>query len=307
MNPRICDDDVALFRVLADFRLLTTKQVAYVLRRNLRAQQRRLDVLLHAGYVESYNMTGVQRGRGRPERYFGVSKAGVEVLVRAKFLDGRLDPRLATAESVLNQSAHQHSVNTFRISLHEFTHRPSEFTIRGISSNSPFAMDPATGHPITLAPASRTSSDAQEPGWFIPDYVFHIHHELTGKSLLFFLESDTGSEPLSSSDPRKPNVSQKINQYQEYFRTNGYKSHELLWGRTFNGFRLLLLCSSPARAGAVAKAVRCHHPSEFVWVSSLDQLASTGISGHIWHRGGKADGPRHSILGSLASGLGLPS
>lgn len=300
MPLRLADGDITLFKTIAEYRLLSAREAAYLLARNVPALQRRLNALLEAGFVERLVATGTRGGRGRPELVYGISKAGVDVLVTQNVLDCRVDAHHATAEAVLIQTGHQHLVNAFRFSLLELERQSPEFSIRSVSSNSPFAMDSTDGYPMTQATVQLTTSEGLEPSRFVPDCVFHICHRENAKSLLFFLEADTGSEPLASSTPRKPSVARKICCYQEYFRGGGYKTYESRWIRTFSGFRLLFLCSDAARAGAAAKTVRSSHPSDFVWVTSLGELAAAGVSGSIWRRGGNEEKPRQSILGTFA-------
>jgi len=237
---------------------------------------------------------------------YGIGKKGLELLVQRGILNTNLKPRHGTAESVGGQSFHQHLVNIFRLSLVELQRQTPEFAVQGISSNSPFAMDSESGRPSTRASVSSNVEGEFERAQFVPDFVFNIFHEEKSKALLFFLEADTGSEPLSSSDPRKPSVKQKIRNYQAYFHSKGYRLHESRWDRSFNGFRLLFLCSDMARAKAVARTVRAASPSDFIWVTCLDELMSDGVSAAVWRRGGKEGDARQSILGSLARNESLP-
>lgn len=302
MTLRIMDTDMLLLKVLADYRLLTAKQAGYILERNLRALQRRLDALVGTGLVEHVdNMTlrSASSTSGHPGFLFGLAEAGARLLVERDVLSQHIAPKLVNGESLIHQFDHQRLINMFRLSLVEMSRNKPEFKIRGISSNSPFVVDPDSGHPSTRASVQLGTGTEARHLFFIPDYVFQVQHEARKESLLFFLEADTGSEPHSSTLPEKPSITKKILFYQVYFQSKIYKSYESRWKQTYRGFRLLFLCADAKRARAVAKTVRANLPSDFVWVTDLERLASEGISGQIWLRGGKYEASRSSMLGSL--------
>ena len=300
MAIKISDSDIQLLKILADFRLLTARQAAYILNRNGKAMRRRMKDLQQIGMMRSHGTCMPQFGSGRPGDVYGLAEAGVRCLVEHGKLDGALNTNLVTGEAVSNQIAHQYLINTFRIGLSALRRQAPEFALRGISSNSPFALNTGSGQPLTAATVPDACEPDAKPVNFIPDYVFQIYSEEKAKSLLFFLEADTGSEPLSSADPEKPNIDQKLCNYQAYFRSEDYKCYEGRWRQTFNGFRLLFLCADPSRAQAVAKTVRKNSSLDFVWVTSIDAVMADGVSGEIWYRGGNIHTPQQSILGTLA-------
>ena len=301
MAIKITDTDIQLFKTMASFRLLTARQAAYILERNGKATHRRLKVLQQMDMVRNHGAHMPQFGSGRPGDVYGLAEAGVRCLVKHGKLDGKVNTGLVTGDAVSDQMVHQYLINTFRIGLSALRRQAPEFAIRGISSNSPFDLDPGSGRPLAAVTVSPEPGEPDcNPVRFIPDYVFQICSEERSKSLLFFVEADTGSEPLSSADPEKPNIDQKLCNYQAYFRSEDYKCYEGRWQQTFNGFRLLFLCADPSRAQAVAKAVRKNSSLDFVWVTSIDALMADGVSGEIWYRGGHIHTPPQSILGSLA-------
>jgi len=61
---------------------------------------------------------------------------------------------------------------------------------------------------------------------FIPDGVFSIRNHETGKSLLFFLEVDLGTETIASRERGPKDIRKKILNYQILFRHHHYRHYE---------------------------------------------------------------------------------
>jgi len=303
MSDELRDSDIQLLGELAEYRVLTAKQLAYILNRNLRALQRRVESLCKVSLVELLAGRLPLNERGRPEKLYGVGRTGARRLLERGILKHMPEPDHATARPLQSQLLHQYLQNSFRLNLIDLQRRANEISVAGLSSNSPFAIDGRTSYPITRARIRSESSSTTNPTHLIPDFVYYIHSQSKNRSLLFFLEVDTGTEALCSASRSKPNVSQKVRNYQEYFRSTGYKFYESLWNTRFNGFRLLLFCADSARARKVAESVRINPPSDFIWVTSVEALAAAGLAGEIWYRGGDVNSPLKSILGSLGRPL----
>jgi hypothetical protein len=132
---------------------------------------------------------------------------------------------------------------------------------------------------------------------FIPDAVFLIKNKKTQKELLFFLEVDMGTEPISTMERSSRDIRQKIINYQTLFRSGHYKTFEEIFKANFNGFRLLFLVNSAARLASLSRLVEEMPPSDFIWLTNQERMFSDGLSAEIWVRGGKIDHPPQSIIG----------
>ena len=139
------------------------------------------------------------------------------------------------------------------------------------------------------------------PVSFIPDGVFNLRDQESGKTLLFFFEMDMGTEALASGRRGAKDIRNKVINYQQYFRSGGYKRYQDLWECRLAGFRLLFLAHTPARLAAFCRLVQETPPSDFVWLSDRDRMFAQGVSADIWARGGKLGAPPASIIGKTMS------
>lgn len=157
-----------------------------------------------------------------------------------------------------------------------------------------------------LADLRKRSSDLELsflPGRFaemVPDLGFAISNQSIGKSLLFFLEMDCGTEPAIRNSIGT-DIRQKFARYLE-IRAEGRYLNALV-GSTFRcrGFRLLFMAQSAARRERISALARSC-PGTFIWLSSWDRLQTQGIAGRIWDRGGVTGAPE-SIFGTWANQL----
>ena len=135
-----------------------------------------------------------------------------------------------------------------------------------LSSTSPFLERGPADQPLVSdrAPAADTGG---EPVQFTPDGVFTLIDQENGETLLFFLEVDMATETLASSRVNAKDIRNKVINYQQYFRSGGYKRYEELWKCELNGFRLLFLAHTPARLAALCRLVIGTPPSDFVWLT----------------------------------------
>jgi hypothetical protein len=141
---------------------------------------------------------------------------------------------------------------------------------------------------------------------FTPDAVFAIADSVGGKTCLFFLEVDCGTETIASPKRDMTDVRQKIVNYQWYFQSGGYKRYEEVFGASLRGFRLLFLTSTNGHLVALCKLTREMEPSNFVWLTECGRLFADGASAGIWAKGGDLRVPQQSILGSLCCRAPLP-
>ena len=141
---------------------------------------------------------------------------------------------------------------------------------------------------------------------FTPDAVFIISDSVEGKTCLFFLEVDCGTETIASPKRDKSDIQQKIVNYQWYFQSQAYKRYEQVFKCQLRGFRLLFLTSTRGRLVALSELTQQIRPSNFVWLTECSRLFPDGISAEIWTKGGDLHGPPRSILGSLCCQAPLP-
>ena len=295
METRITQITLDLLRDVADYRVLSLSQIAHLHFGGKKAARRRMEQLRKEGLVELLPAMPAERG-GRPENILGLSKAGLQLLKSKSILDERIEFEQVGGGNLVRQIAHQLLLGWSRIFLVHVCRTVPQLEVKLRSCNSPLALNPETGVPI--ARAEVVMKEGESPVRFTPDAVFVITDTAQPKSVLFFLEVDMGTEPLSSDDG--VNIREKILRYKQYFRTKGYKRYETVWGVPLNGFRLLFVTHSSSNLGRLSAAVKAMEPTGFVWTTSADRMFEKGISDCIWSAGGCSERPAESILGSLA-------
>ncbi len=288
-----------LLKLLAEYRVLLTTQVALLGGTGLRAAQKNIMKLRDKGYLILcfHDFTGI---RGRPEGVCSLTDRGAELLKKEGLIDAEIENHLITGEAIVHVS-HELLVNWFRIHLLQIDNHIPDLQTEFISATTPFQPLNADGLPIIADRVSGNDAD----GGFIPDGVFYIASEKQNKRLLFFLEADRSTESIVSAQ-NPVNISQKIRGYRSYFQTKGYKRYEKEWTADLNGFRVLFLTNTPQRKESISSFLRTNPSLNFIWITDKEQMLRHGISARIWARGGTSS-PLVSILGStLGQKLPLP-
>ena len=300
MATRITQGLSDLMMDLADYRMLSLSQIAYLHFGGKRAARRRMQQLLDEGLVELLVGAPAQRG-GRPENVYGLSKAGLQLLKSDKALDECLTLEQVGGGNLGHQATHQLLLGWCRIHLVHLCRTCPRLEFRLLTCNSPLALNPETGVPIVRTQVPLGNDTLAH---ITPDAAFILTDREQPQSLLFFLEVDMGTEPLSSEDGG--DIREKINRYKHCFRATEYKRYEKIWDVPLNGFRLLFLADSASRLGPLCSTIRGMIPSGFVWATSADRMYAEGISGAIWVPGGHTDQAPESILGELVQPAPLP-
>jgi len=304
MANELKKSDCTILEYLAEYRILTMSQLAVVCRKNKPVVRKRIRDLKKEGFV---NVTVNELGQnfGRPESLLGLTERGVEILKEKNLL----------AEDVLYKDAgpvsrrlndHQLLLNWFRVHLCRIEHMLPRLKIRFLAYNSPFMPRRPDGRLIThdYSPIGRRT--IQEAS-FTPDGVFATTDAMGGKTLLFFLEVDCGTETLSSPQRDMKDLRHKILKYQWYFQSLKYKRYEQIFKTSsLHGFRLLFLTKTIGRLAALCRLTQEMQPSNFVWLTEQGRMFEEGVSGKIWARGGNLQVMQHSILGKLVCPASLP-
>jgi hypothetical protein len=303
MPKRINRQSLDFLAELADYRILSPSQIAVLRFGSKRSARRRMQELLGAGLVE---VLPIRAGReaGRPEKVYGLSARGYQELDRHGRLPKGITDSLTTGQSLIPQGEHQILLNWGRVHLVLAARSIPRVEVKVLSSNSPLVWLPDEGRSL-LSDEVELGEDAAAQR-FCPDAAFTITDTNQNKTVLFLLEVDRGTEPLRGTDPARSEIEIKIQRYQEYFHTKRYKRYEKIFEAALNGFRLLFLTDTDARFSGLCSLVRGNPPADFVWLTTSQRMHLRGISGSIWSRGGRIEGPLDSILGSLTRDLPHP-
>ena len=286
-------NDVALLASIAESRILTPTQIAAIQQKRKQVVRRRLRALEKAGFVRSGN-GALGRSRGRPEKQVSLTETGADLL-RSKFSDLKDLPIDKLTADKLRCVDHQLLINWFRIHLRHVEQILPQLSVRFSSSISPFMLTGQSSDPALSEQDMRQGH--KEVKEFAPDGILSITHQDKGKTLLFFLEVDMGTESVASIGRGPRDLRQKILNYQQFFRENRYKAYEKIWDCDLEGFRLLFLTTTGARMASICNLIQSIPPSDFIWVTTMEQMLSHGLSWKIWVRGGRRNALEQSILG----------
>ena len=297
MTFKLNKNDCQLLAAIAEHRVLMASQVTAIRRKSRQVVGRRLTQLESAGFIVS-TVRGFGQSRGRPEKTVSLTQEGASLL-SSKYPALRDVPINKINAEKIRCMEHQLLTNWFRIHLGEIEHAIPEFSIQFLSPDSPFLKRDNSNIPLIYEQPPAEGQSKNVSG-FTPDGVFSITHRKRQITLLFFLEVDMGTESVASLKRGPRDVRQKVINYQEYFRSDRYKRYEKYWGCNLKGFRLLFLTNTNGRMAVLSRLVQEMPPSDFIWLTSLKEMFSNGLSAEIWIRGGKQGAPSKSILGPSA-------
>ena len=294
MSFKLNKNDHRLLFSIAEHQVLTVSQVTAIQHRSRQVVRRRLNKLEHAGLIIS-TTRGFGQSRGRPEKTVSLTKDGISLLSSIYSTLQDVPVNKVNAEKIRCME-HQLLTNWFRIHLCQIEYTMPQLSVQFLSPTSPFLRQDHSDVPLIFEQLP-TEGHSKNPNGFTPDGVFSITHRERKKVILFFLEVDMGTESVASlkRDPR--DIRQKIINYQQYFQSERYKRYENTWNCSLKGFRLLFLTNTNGRLAVLSRLVQEMPPSDFIWLTSLDQMFSHGLSAEIWTRAGKQEGPSESILG----------
>jgi hypothetical protein len=279
-------------------------QIAALFHKSRQVIRRRLHDLEEGGFVEVVG-SEFGRGRGRPENSLGLTEHGTDILKERDLLLDQDVPYEKVLGDSLFAADHQLMVNWFRIHLKEVERLLPRLSIKVFAQNSPFLPTGQDGR-ILITDCSPVPGSGMKGVVFRPDAVFATADSVGGKTCLFFLEVDRGTETIASPKRQMTDIRQKIVNYQWYFHSGGYKRYEGVFGANLHGFRLLFLASTHGRLVALCKLTQEMKPSNFVWLTEYGRLLANGASAEIWAKGGDLRAPQKSILGSLCCRAPLP-
>lgn len=282
-----------LLRAAAEFRLATASHLSEWLATSEQMVRRRARTLVGRGLLKTTSR-GFGR-RGRPESVLSLTEQGVEEL-RVQGVVGRdLPPDRVTGDALGKTVEHQLLLNRIAVECAHLERRSNGFATKFISSTSPHYLSAAGG---TILHDHVVAADGTEIT-FAPDAALCITRREDGKSLLFFVEIDMGTEPLTRQrGERGSEIRRKIAVYRVYLGKKGYRRYggRGMFGVALNGFRLLVVAHSFERCNEVARLVRSTAPSDFVWLCDQGSLLEQGLNGDIWAVGGRSDEGARCIL-----------
>jgi hypothetical protein len=213
VTVQLTPDDVVLFRLVRQHRLITSRQLFAALggERNPRAFTHRLAVLFHSGFLDRPRMQVRPGEPGRPYVY-ALGAKGWDMLERADGVTptGRRDRGAENRRLKPMTIDHEVAVAETILAFHlAALGRGWSFTW---STGDVFRRQ--TGLPRRVRITSRDDVQGTLP--INPDGFLSLTDD-TGKSRRFFLEIDLGTEPQVRRTLRVSSVMQKLYAYWEVF------------------------------------------------------------------------------------------
>lgn len=212
----------------------------------------------------------------RNEHFYALSAKGRGLLGCAE-VDQANFPRTAT--TIPRNLEHLASINQFRILLGQACKQMGTLS-------------------LTFEPAWRFPAADNYIGRFLkPDAAIWLSHT-SGRSLLFFLEIDRDTEPLTRRDTgTQTSVLGKLQRYCQCFDSEAYRNLALqLFKGTPNGFRVLLATTNQARIGRLSTIVSEFGDTHFVWATTFADLAYNRALSRIWQIVSPGSVNKHSIV-----------
>ena len=269
----LTERDQAVLRDLADFRYLSTRQIARLHFGNLKLTQRRLRRLLASGYVVRVPTEPAARA-GFHEWVYAASPGrvgqfpGVDA---TRFAGAVLDPSRGFG---LRYAAHHRVLTDFRIWLREGVTR----------SAGAFTCDFIPGYAESSRVQGRrrlASIDVGTPyGLLVPDGLFVLRRS-DGRAALFFLEIDRGSEPLRGK--HASSVLRKLEMYRKVYDGRLFDSFSVAFDYDFSGFRVFFVTPDEARALAILNVAESADLEPLVWTTIENSLSAPGdLAAPVW-------------------------
>lgn len=285
---RLAKNDIALLSSIHKYHVVTIRQLSAIDRRSCQVIRRRIRSLEGQGLLVKKPF-GYGMSQGRPEEIVFLSRQGMESLS----IKGIVPTSDARCEDIKSDTIdHKLLLNWFRIHMVQI-----ERVIPDLSVISLSPWHCLTKHKSLFTinlPAGQKRGHQND---FVPDGIFIVKDNTSGKALLFFLEVDMNTESMASKRNNTSTIQHKIFCYQEMHRNGNYKFLEEMIKSNLQGFRLLFLTSTEIRVAALCRFIQKAQNSDFIWLTDQARMFDHGLSANIWVRGAKYENPRESILG----------
>jgi len=269
--------DIDLLVALYRYRCLSTGQVRRLLFPSDQTANRRLLHLAAAQYLRVLRVPGIA------ERVVVLAGRGAELV--ADHL--RVPPETVTYATLRREARHpffvRHHIDVtdFRIALESECKTASALRLLGF-------LPEFLNRKIDDSRIEKYLRDVIATGGddvvHTPDGVFAVERD--GRSALFFLEIDRGTEVVSRRDK---GVLKAMGFYLGYLQSGSYQRYRDDFGvaAVFSGFRVLFVTTSDKRITNIRNASNAIDDAvdgarRFIWLAPKDQVSSRGVLRATW-------------------------
>jgi len=252
-SAKVSPAEEKILGLLVEYRFLTTEILSILLAKGLRSVQKQIKAMVKRGLIITTPRMKTS-GKGRPELILSLSPVGQRTI-----LNQRENKRDIARDyfQLKGNVEHQLLINNFRTSLSRIETENSDLLVKYLSSN-PYQTARKN---FMIKEKFLVGSTLFE---FIPDGVLTLHSQKEGKTLLFFLEADMGTEGIRGMGINRNTIEQKIMNYQLLFAQKIYKRYESIFGTNLTGFRVLIVVNSAERKELISRFLQVSENVGFV-------------------------------------------
>ena len=269
--------DSQILLTLYKHRFLTISQIRHVHFPSIQTTYRRMRILKEAGIVSSFTVPNIE------ESIFAVARKGMTSVAAAlgvepqelKWTDTKAKPK------DYYFMRHFLAINDFRIILSEACN-DSPVTLLGFIPDYFGEKSDRGGVSKYIKDVICDMAAERKEISHTPDGVFAL--EKNGKTALFFLEIDRGTEVVSNADK---GVLKSLRFYIHYLLDGKFQRYAKDFGvESFKGFRSLYVTTSETRVQNIRQATEAlnipQKAKRFHWITTSDKLSRENIFGPIW-------------------------
>ena len=281
MSARLTDRDMAILVDVQKYRYLNVSQIEALHFPSLRTSYRRLQALIDRKYLKSFTIPNIA-GRVYYLDKYGAGVVAEKNEVSLKDLGWN---RTHHAPKDYYFLRHFLAVNDFRIAL-DLACQKSDISVLGF-------IPEYIGEKTNKGNIKKYLRDTVKEYSHTPDGVFAL--EKDGKTALFFLEVDRGTEVVNNPDK---GFLKAIVFYLNYWSQKQFQRYEKDFGREFKTFRSLIVTPSTQRLANMREAVTGYEfPSKqakrFLWGTT--EVTKDNIFTSIWQTMDTGDNKTYTI------------
>ncbi len=280
---RITDRDIAILRVIGQFRFLSSQQVQRIVGGSERGVRNRLRNLFSHGYLDRPAHQRAELAAFlNPPLVYGLGKNGARLLANlGSPLDHRLDWTTKNTRATSPFLAHTIEVAETMMAFTSACHGDAAPGLVDHHELLPFMPEQTSDahDPFSLRVRFRHRSQDVAVA-VVPDRLFALHFS-DGRQFNFALELDRGTMDIDAK--RLVGKSSFRRKLLGYFHAWRDKRHSAVWG--FKSFRVLTVTTSEVRIDnmlATQRDVARECPPGLFLYSTLERLAHHGALGPAW-------------------------
>jgi len=280
-QTRLTNRDQDLLRDTWLHRYLTAKQILRLHFTHLKVAQRRLRKLHKACYLDRFRPATATK-KGFRTWWYRLGRLGAKLVAEHQGQSaGDVMPPSRTPTS-MGFLAHHGLVTDFRIWLREACQDQEGFGYEFVPSYEEVRRKGRRRRRIAL-------QVPDERRLLIPDGAFTLQHQPTEKAVLFMLEADRGTEPLTGR--HRSAIEKKLAMYAAVYDSHGEDAYQTLFSHDFEGFRVLCIVPNPSRRDAFLRLSKDADLAPLVWTATQEFLEEPGnLDAQIWRAAPRGEG-----------------